>query len=446
MIMVFSKHYNEEKNMKKYRILVVFLMLFAYSFGYGVNFEDRYSESYKNALKVYDENKEKGVLLIQQLAKEGDSYAQGYLGELYNYGYGVEKNKTIAEVWYRKSAAQNNPMGMYGIGLIYKFKNYDLFAGPKNKKDRLKVLKWYKKSASFEYAPAAMGLATLYYKLDKKHYDPEKSKYWAEKYALWGTTYDKYYIGIKFRDEIWFPKDMKKSNYWLKKSYEKYFLNADRGDAYSQEMIGHMSYYGLGTSKNIQRAIKYLEFSLRNKDTISCRDATRLLEKIEKESSYNNDRKKKVDKIFGIKLGDKVTNITDKPFPVNNGIGLTETMSIDTPVQASALGFNGTTIGITAFTKHISFLHVYTLKKNDKHKNKKIFYKVKKLLKKKYGVFLCNYSTADKIEYSKTIGDITITIVFLAKKGVTLNYKSAFYTKQQTKEMNKYFNEKDDGL
>ena len=43
---------------------------------------------------------------IERMAEAGDQYAQVCLGRMYENGWGVDKNESIAEEWYRKAAEQ----------------------------------------------------------------------------------------------------------------------------------------------------------------------------------------------------------------------------------------------------------------------------------------------------------------------------------------------------
>ena len=422
--------------------IFVILMVFAYSLAHCTSFEDGYSTQFRAAMTIYEKNQEEGVPLLKELAKEGDSNAQAYLGKLYNYGYGVRKDKVKAEEWYKKAAAQNNAMGMEGVGLIIYNRNHKNWFGPTNKKDRLEAMKWHRKAAALKYAPAAQSLSVLYSKSKDKYYNPEKSIYWANKNAEWGTPSDKRYIGFKFRDEIWFPKNMERSNYWLKKSYDEFLIKADQGDWGSQEAIGYMNYYGHGTQKNVQKAIRYLNLALKNTSTLHYMNITKLLLKIENETSYNSDKAKKVSNVFGIDIGSKVSNVIDIPIPASNNKGVFLSMPIDIPKQASRLGFEGATLGITPATGLIASVTVY---KRGSVGNRKIFNNVKKLLEKKYGVFVY-YTIGEKSSsIEKKINDITISFSF-SDKGISLLYKSTRYRVLQDKESYEILKEENHGL
>lgn len=56
---------------------------------------------------------------FQPLAEQGDAEAQYYLGSLYYYGKGVEKNYVEAKKWYRKAAAQGHAGAQEKLGEMY---------------------------------------------------------------------------------------------------------------------------------------------------------------------------------------------------------------------------------------------------------------------------------------------------------------------------------------
>lgn len=54
-----------------------------------------------------------------QKALAGDSKAQNDIGAYYKEGYGVPQDCDKAIYWYHKSAQQNDPVGLYGLGQCY---------------------------------------------------------------------------------------------------------------------------------------------------------------------------------------------------------------------------------------------------------------------------------------------------------------------------------------
>ena len=53
------------------------------------------------------------------LAKQGDAYAQLWIGDCYFYGRGVPENKEEAVKWYLKSADQGYAEAQYWLGYCY---------------------------------------------------------------------------------------------------------------------------------------------------------------------------------------------------------------------------------------------------------------------------------------------------------------------------------------
>jgi len=65
-------------------------------------------KDYATALKHY-----------RSLAKQGHRGAQGALGVMYNWGYGVTRDYKEAVKWYRLSAKQGDANGMLQLGFMY---------------------------------------------------------------------------------------------------------------------------------------------------------------------------------------------------------------------------------------------------------------------------------------------------------------------------------------
>jgi TPR repeat protein len=84
-------------------------------------------------------------------ADQGNSYAQYAVGWMYYKGEGVEKNLELAERYFRKAAADNDPEALFYLGKI------------STKKINLNSAKnWFEKSASYDFAPAIFRLGLLY--------------------------------------------------------------------------------------------------------------------------------------------------------------------------------------------------------------------------------------------------------------------------------------------
>lgn len=92
---------------------------------------------------------------IEPRAKEGDARAQNRLGEMYEFGYGVERNPLEAYNWYRRAADQGLVSAMHNIGRCYNF-------GTGVDQDFREAERWYRRAAEQGHMDAMFFLGTLY--------------------------------------------------------------------------------------------------------------------------------------------------------------------------------------------------------------------------------------------------------------------------------------------
>lgn len=88
---------------------------------------------------------------FEPLAGQGDADAQYYLGELYWYGLGIEKNRQIAIEWYRKAADQGHAVAQYVMGYIYA-------SGKADSKDSSLAIAWFERAAASGHRQAFVEL------------------------------------------------------------------------------------------------------------------------------------------------------------------------------------------------------------------------------------------------------------------------------------------------
>ncbi|MEF4831543.1 tetratricopeptide repeat protein [Escherichia coli] len=69
---------------------------------------------------VFCENdSNKRVIYLTQMAERGDKDAQTDLGMAYGEGFGVVKNYEKAAFWYSKAATQGSVSALFNLGLFY---------------------------------------------------------------------------------------------------------------------------------------------------------------------------------------------------------------------------------------------------------------------------------------------------------------------------------------
>lgn len=144
----FIKTKKERYNMKKYKIIALFISLTFSSISYSQS-----------------ENIHTNEYLIK--AENGNSDYQYNLGSIYYLGKDYKK----AKYWLDKSAEQNNPDAQRFLGQIY-------YLGDSVPKNYEKAKYWLEKSAEQGNVNAQYYLGMIYYNGEGVPKDYEKSKYW----------------------------------------------------------------------------------------------------------------------------------------------------------------------------------------------------------------------------------------------------------------------------
>ena len=79
------------------------------------------------------------LALWSNLATQGHTDAQVFVGLSYDNGWGTAKNAKLAEIWYQKAAQNNSAVGQYLLGLRY-IQGSDI--------NRAKGLMWLQRAAA----------------------------------------------------------------------------------------------------------------------------------------------------------------------------------------------------------------------------------------------------------------------------------------------------------
>ncbi len=111
--------------MKKiFAVIAIVLVVFAGGLYFVLNNTD--ANSIDAGLIAYNDRDYKTALSIwQPLAKQGNLYAQFYLGLMYDKGHGVLQDYSQAEKWYRLAAEKGVAKAQFNLGAMHKLnKNY----------------------------------------------------------------------------------------------------------------------------------------------------------------------------------------------------------------------------------------------------------------------------------------------------------------------------------
>ncbi|ANG64165.1 hypothetical protein A8C75_17925 [Marinobacterium aestuarii] len=92
---------------------------------------------------------------VRLSAEAGDASAQNRLGEMYEFGYGIERDPNLAYSWYLRAAEQQLVAAEHNIGRCYNF-------GTGVAQDFAQAETWYRKAAKQGHMDAMFFLGTLY--------------------------------------------------------------------------------------------------------------------------------------------------------------------------------------------------------------------------------------------------------------------------------------------
>ncbi|GGO86181.1 hypothetical protein GCM10011348_36430 [Marinobacterium nitratireducens] len=112
-------------------------------------------ESVNNLRRMKNVEYRKELETVEPRASEGDARAQNRLGEMYEFGYGVDRNPLEAYNWYRRAADQGLVSAMHNIGRCYNF-------GTGVEQDYSEAERWYRRAAEQGHMDAMFFLGTLY--------------------------------------------------------------------------------------------------------------------------------------------------------------------------------------------------------------------------------------------------------------------------------------------
>lgn len=146
-------------------------------------------------------------------AVKGNSFAQYSLGVLYLNGNGVSKNYNKALIWLGKSSENEYVPSYYQLARMY----YNGFGVEKNLDF---AFKWYKKAAEENFPAAQHALSYMYKNGEGCERNIVKAYYWIEQSAE-NDYEDAYYIvGKSYLEGICYETNYEKAYYYLNKGYE----------------------------------------------------------------------------------------------------------------------------------------------------------------------------------------------------------------------------------
>jgi len=112
-----------------------------------------HAEAFKRGYEAYYRGEyERAASIWTQLADQGHAKSMNNLGTMYVQGKGVDRNYSLALVYYRRAAEQNDARAAYNIGLAYE-------NGRGVVKDDVTAVTWYRRAADRGLTEAMSSMA-----------------------------------------------------------------------------------------------------------------------------------------------------------------------------------------------------------------------------------------------------------------------------------------------
>lgn len=211
-------------------------------------------KTYYNISSVYsdigDNTKatEYGKLATQcykEAAEEGIIEAQEDLGEMYEFGRGIEQDYKLAAEWYIKAAEQGSISAQYNLG--------DMYEKGKGVEQNISLaLKWYFKAANQGHDQAQCTIGWLYDHGVGVEQNFTKAFEWFSKSAEQGNTTAQYNLGWMYEKGEGVKKDSVMAFNWTK-------MAAEKKDTDAQCALAQMYLFGHGVEQDYIKAIEWYQ-------------------------------------------------------------------------------------------------------------------------------------------------------------------------------------------
>ena len=157
---------------------------------------------------------------LNELAEDGDAYAQYFMGKLYRDGGLLVPDSVNARYWFAQAAMQDLPVAQYALGKLYLSDDSEVH-------DVEEGIRWLKAATQNGSDYAAYRLGKEYLRGKFVEQDEEQAVAYFTQAAEMGNQFGQYMLGKLYLMGRSVPHDMDAAIHWLKRA-------ADQGDAYAQ--------------------------------------------------------------------------------------------------------------------------------------------------------------------------------------------------------------------
>jgi TPR repeat protein len=165
--------------------------------------------------------------IIRELARQGEAYAQAYLGMMYVIGKDVPRSDNEAVIWFRKAAAQGNGNGQAGLGWMYAM-------GRGVPQSDTEAVTWFRKAAEQGNVIGQHNLGKMYMYGKGVPQSDTEAVMWFRKAAEQGNAWGQWALGVMYFLGHGVPESETEGVAWMRKAAEE--GNAGWGPTGSDKM------------------------------------------------------------------------------------------------------------------------------------------------------------------------------------------------------------------
>lgn len=221
-----------------------------------ISWKDGYNVAKRAIYKEKDYDK--GIRLLENLAEKGNVLALYELGNIYQYGRGIEEDPETAFLYFQKSLEGFGSIrGKYESYCAYRMGKQYLY-GQGTDIDEYKAAAYLQIAADDENQYAMYLLGTLYLQGKGVETDPNAAVNYFEMAAELGNSYAQYQLGRLYEQGDIVQKDAEKSQEYYREALQG-FLSIEDKDDHMLHRIGMMYLKGKGVSADFAKAEKYLK-------------------------------------------------------------------------------------------------------------------------------------------------------------------------------------------
>lgn len=185
-----------------------------------------------------------------QLAKQGDHFAQFFVGLSLWSGQDVTEDKISAIKWMQDAAHQGYMEAQFFLGVCFD-------SGDGVGRDRKEAFRWFRLAAEQGHAHSQFVLATASMQGDGMEKDLAEALHWFQLSAEQGNAISQFHLGIALLDGEGVDKDTAAGAQWLLRA-------AEQNDVDAQYLIGSCFLLGDGVEKDPESGFRWLFKAAKN--------------------------------------------------------------------------------------------------------------------------------------------------------------------------------------